>query len=303
MQNQVRLTKRDIDAVIEKTVSRFRKIHTDISFDNIPTDEEKKDRILPSISVKSTTSYDFPYEEELKKILEEEFEKAKNIKRKQAEVIRHKIFKNIIKPDCKARISNDPIPNNRCIFTKQFNPNSFDVETYNKDMPIIENKYKKQISFCMTAKTLSQNEEQNKDKVFIQGEVALDRCYPTTNGRFYLKDLTKIKNFEYLDLEGVDFSTTTLDVWESRISFNYANLIKVNFSHQFLARVSFVCAWLENANFKGATFSDGSYEWKTNFRASDLTGANISHLTKQEFLDSTITDEYTILTDVKFKGE
>jgi len=80
-------------------------------------------------------------------------------------------------------------------------------------------------------------------------------------------------------------------------------LIKVNFSHQFLARVSFVCAWLENANFKEAIFSDGYTDWQTNFRASDLTGADISHLTKQEFLDSTITDEYTILTNTKFKEE
>ena len=65
---------------------------------------------------------------------------------------------------------------------------------------------------------------------------------------------------------------------------------------------NFIYKNLQGLDLSGA-YLGGAYLTFLNLKEANLTNASILHLTKQEFLDSTITDEYTILTDVKFKGE
>jgi uncharacterized protein YjbI with pentapeptide repeats len=103
--------------------------------------------------------------------------------------------------------------------------------------------------------------------------------------------LTKIKFTEIL-LRGSTFCESNL----TSASFYKSHLRNTKFTDANLTDVTFYGADLVGANFRGALFKD------TNFTKADLTRADISHLTRDEFLSCTITT-LTDLTDTKFKEE
>lgn len=57
------------------------------------------------------------------------------------------------------------------------------------------------------------------------------------------------------------------------------------------------------SSIRGVCFFLREIRYGLDLRGADLTGADISHLTKQEFLSSVFIDKTTVLTDVKFKEE
>jgi uncharacterized protein YjbI with pentapeptide repeats len=104
----------------------------------------------------------------------------------------------------------------------------------------------------------------------------------------------KLANLTAEHLRGANWRGANLKGLDLRgASFKLADFIGVDLTQEDsqLSTIYSTC-YLERRTLYGI-----------DLRRVNLTGANISHLTKQEFLHSTIRDKYTILTDVKFKEE